>query len=1003
MTFSEQNYENALIDLFSNQLGYTYIHGSDLDREKTDIILKDRLIECLNIINKGVPNLALEEAIPKVFNFQSGNLLKDNKEFHKMLVEGVSVNYYENGESKADIVKLIDFENIKNNEFLIVRQYTVKEKETKRPDLVVFVNGLPLCVMELKSCSRENTNVSEGYLQIRNYLQTIPSLFVYNSFVVISDMINTKSGTITSDEDRFMEWKSVDGKEEVNNISFETLFKGMFEKERFLDIISNFILFLGNNEDKPIKILSQYHQFYAVNKAVNSTIMATSFDGKGGVFWHTQGSGKSLSMVFYTRKLLEPLKNPTIVVVTDRNDLDDQLYKTFLKAKNYLRQEPKQAESRKDLKELLNNRQAGGIIFTTIQKFEEDTEKLSERTNIVVVADEAHRSQYGLRAKVDKETGKITHGFAKYLRDALPNATFIGFTGTPIDSDDRSTKEIFGDYIDIYDMTKAVEDGATKPIYYEPRVMNLDLDKEILDKIDELYEDLEDKAEEHDIEKSKKDLANMEAILGSEDTINTLCFDILNHYNKRKNILEGKAMIVAYSRSIGIKIYKKLLEIDKTLSDKVTVVMTHSNKDPEEWFKIIGEKSKRKDIEEKFRDPKGQFKIVIVVDMWLTGFDVPCLDTMYIYKPMKGHTLMQAIARVNRVYGEKEGGLIVDYVGIASELKNAMKDFTDRDRKRFEENDISKSAYPKFKEKLSILRDIFHGFDYSSFFGSEDFKRASCIINGVNFILENEERKTTYIRESLALKQAQTLCITLLTEEEKIETAFFEAVRSSIIKINSKDKMSLKEINEAVSNLLKNSIQSKGVVKIFDENATMSIFDDKYLESLKNMKQKNLALELLKRLLKDEIKIFKRTNVIKSEAFSKRMENLMNEYNNAQISNAQIIEQLMKIIDEMKDVKNTGENMGLNADELAFYDALSTPEGVKEAFTNEEFIKMTHELCEMIRSSKTIDWKKKESARANMRRMIKRLLKKYDYPPKGEEKALEMIIKQIEFSVDEDM
>ncbi len=567
------------------------------------------MLEGLQIINKGVSPLAIEEVIPKVLNFQTGNLLKDNKEFHKMIVEGVGVNYYDKGEEKSALVKLIDFENIKNNEFLIVNQFTITERETKRPDIIIFINGLPLCVMELKSCSRENTNVSEGYNQIRNYMQSIPSLFVYNSFVIISDMINTKSGTITSDEDRFMEWKSVDGKDEVSRVTFDTHFKGMFDKGRFLDIISNFVLFLGNDEDEPIKILSQYHQYYAVNKALKSTVEAVSSDGKGGVFWHTQGSGKSLSMVFYTKKLLVPLQNPTIVVVTDRNDLDDQLYKTFLKATDYLRQEPIQAKSRSGLKELLNNRQVGGIIFTTIQKFEEDIEELSSRRNIVVMADEAHRSQYGLNAKVDKQTGKVTFGFAKHLRDALPNATYIGFTGTPIDSDDRSTKEIFGDYIDIYDMTKAVIDGATKPIYYEPRVMNLNLNESVLKQIDSLYEDIADRAEEHNIEKSKKDLGNMEAILGAEDTLDLLCNDILKHYNGRKHILEGKAMIVAYSRKTAIKIYKKILELDSGLENKMSVVMTHNNKNPEEWFNIIGPKKRRLEVETKFKEPKSAMSL----------------------------------------------------------------------------------------------------------------------------------------------------------------------------------------------------------------------------------------------------------------------------------------------------------------------------------------------------------------------------------------------------------
>lgn len=671
--FTETSYENAIIELFRDELGYQYTPGPTIVRNYSKVVFEDILREKMMLINPNADKLAIDEAMRKVLNIDDPNLTEKNKLFHEYLTSGISIKYYKDGE-KTDHIWLIDFTKGKeeNNHFLICNQFSVEDVATKRPDVIIFINGIPIIVMELKSCSREEADTSEAFLQIRNYLRAIPTLFTYNSFCVISDMVESKAGTITANEDRFMRWKTIDGVREDNReVSFETLFKGMFDKRRLLNIIKNFVLFLGDTSQtnrftcakakQANKILTAYHQFYAVNKAIESTKKAVVADGKVGVFWHTQGSGKSLSMVFYAAMLLKPLNNPTIIVLTDRNDLDDQLFETFSMAATHLRQEPVQARSRIHLKELLSGREVGGIIFTTMQKFEEGIDELSDRRNIVLIADEAHRSQYGLDAKVNRETGKVSYGMAKHIRDALPNASFIGFTGTPIDSLDRSTQEIFGNYIDIYDMTQAVEDEATRPIFYESRVMRLKLEKNVLDRIDNEYEIMAVNAEPHHIARSQRELGQMDAILGADETINELCTDIINHYEDREHILEGKAMIVAYSRSIAMKIYKKILKIRPAWNEKIAIIMTKNNKDPEEWFDIIADKKERDKLSKRFKKPTDKLKICIVVDMWLTGLDVPCLNTMYLYKPMKGHTLMQAIARVNRVYGEKEGGLVVDY------------------------------------------------------------------------------------------------------------------------------------------------------------------------------------------------------------------------------------------------------------------------------------------------------------------------------------------------------
>lgn len=998
INFTESSYEEAIIELFTNELEYNYLAGPNIERDYSKVILEDILRKHLKIINPKADKLAIDEAMRKVLNADSPNLIENNKIFHEYLTSGISVNYYKNG-NKSDHIWLIDYNegNTNNNSFIICNQFTVDDIQVKRPDVIIFLNGLPLIVMELKSCSREETDTSEAFLQIRNYQKAIPLLFTYNSFCVISDMIETKAGSITADEDRYMRWKSIDGSKEDNReASFETLFKGMFDKGRLLNILQNFILFLGKKEDEPKKILTGYHQFYAVHKALVTTRKAVDSNGKGGVFWHTQGSGKSLSMVFYSAMLLEPLNNPTLVILTDRNDLDDQLFNTFSLASQHLRQIPVQAKSRAHLKELLNGREAGGIIFTTMQKFEEDIDELSDRRNIVLIADEAHRSQYGLEAKVDKETGKVRYGMAKYIRDALPNATFIGFTGTPIDLTDRSTREIFGDYIDIYDMTQSVEDEATRPIFYESRVMQLKLDKHILDRIDREYEDMSDEAEPYHIARSQKELGQMSAILGADETINELCNDIITHYEDRDHILKGKAMIVAYSRPIAMKIYKKILKLRPGWNEKINIVMTKDNSDPEDWFDIIGDKRARDEFGKQFKSPEDKLKICIVVDMWLTGFDVPCLNTMYIYKPMRGHTLMQAIARVNRVYGEKEGGLVVDYVGIASALKQAMKDYTSRDETNFGNNNISESALPKFMEKLEICRDLFYGLDYGEFFGKSNLARARIIANGIDFIFSDEEKKKIYLKEAGALRQAETLCRSLLDEKIRMETAYFEAVRSSVAKVSGTGKLNIGEINERINELLKASIHSEGIVNVFEDSTEFSIFDSEYLKSIQKMKQKNLAAEMLQKLLEDSIKDYKRTNLVKSELFSEKMKKLMKKYRNGLITNTEVVEELLKLAEEIRKAKDEGSDLGLNSEELAFYDAITRPENIKDFYSNQQLIDMTHELTEMLRKNRTIDWQLKDQARARMRSMIKRLLRKYKYPPEDQKAALDMVLKQAE-------
>ncbi len=1044
MPFTEANYENAIIQLFQQRLDYTYIYGHDVERDYHCPLYLDALLPALQRVNPALPDSAINEALYKLQNFEGGTLLQKNMVFMDYLQNGVPVKFFADGEERSALVYLLDFQNPTNNDFTIANQWTIIENSEKRPDVILFVNGLPLVVMELKSPSREETDASDAYRQLRNYMYEIPSLFVYNAVCVMSDMTTSKAGTITSGEDRYMEWKTKDGSYEATQYAtFDVFFEGLFEKTRFLDILKNFICFDVNGE-KTFKILAGYHQYFAVKKAVESTLRATQTDGKGGVFWHTQGSGKSLSMVFYAHCLQSALNSPTIVVITDRNDLDDQLYGQFARCRDFLRQTPVHATCRKlseeykerlrrgekvkqteiGLKDWLKDRQANGIIFTTMQKFEESGEALSQRRNIVVMADEAHRSQYGLTEKVmvrQNKKGELEArtviGTARIIRDSLPNATYIGFTGTPISSKDRSTREVFGDYIDIYDMTQAVEDGATRPVYYESRVIHLKLDQQTLKLIDDEYDLMAQNADPAVIEKSKKELGQMEAILGSEQTVNSLVDDILNHYeNYRANLLTGKAMIVAYSRPIAMKIYKRILDLRPAWTDKVAVVITQGNNDPEEWRTIIGNKAHKEELAAKFKDNSSPLKIAIVVDMWLTGFDVPSLATMYVYKPMSGHNLMQAIARVNRVFGDKEGGLVVDYVGIAAALKQAMNDYTARDKKNYGNPDIGKAAYPKFQEKLSVCRDLLHGYNYSAFLDGDDLVRTNAINGGVDFILsktpaehdlpEKERTQYIYTKEALLLRQALSLCSSLTQERERIEAAYFEAVRTMIVRLTAGGdgkKLTLPEINQRINELLKQSIQSEGVINLFSDVGTaFSLFDPKFLEEVANMKEKNLAVELLKKLIAEQVSVYRRSNVVKSEKFSEILQSVMNRYLNGMLTNEEVIQELLKLAQDIAAANVEGEALGLNAEELAFYDALTKPRAIKDFYEHEELIAITKELTDLLHKNRTIDWQKKESARAGMRRLVKRLLKKHKYPPEGMEDAVQTVMSQCEMWTDND-
>lgn len=1003
--FNEQSFENALVSLCESELGYTHVCGYDVDRDFRSCLFDDELKPSLQTINPKLPEQAIDVALFNLKNKLEGTLVQRNFQFHQWLQNGVEVSIQNNGKTEYHIVKFIDYDNIDRNSFVVANQWTIEEKETKRPDVIIFINGLPLVVMELKSCVNAQADISDAYLQIRNYMQVIPSLFYYNAFCIISDMITTKAGTITSDETRFSAWKTVDGSELLDNPDYTILIKGMIEKHRVLDIIRNFTMF-QKDEKQDIKILAAYHQYYAVHKALKSTLAAIGKSRKGGVFWHTQGSGKSLSMLFLAHLIRERIENPTIVVLTDRNDLDDQLYGQFAKGTAFLRCSPVKATSCSELTSLLTSTTYGGLFFSTMQKFEEAEKPFSLRDNIIIMADEAHRSQYGLEERFDTKEQKIKKGYARLIRDALPNATFIGFTGTPIAMKDHNTQEVFGNTIDVYDMTQSVLDGATRPVYYESRVMNLQLDSKALKEIDDVFSKVAEDAPEYAANyiETQKQIATMESLLNNPTTIDTLVSDIISHYEQRKDILFGKAMIVAYSRAIAISIYKEILEKRPEWTEKVKVVMTGSNKDPEDWFDIIKGDACKNELAKKFKDNEDPMKIAIVVDMWLTGFDVPSLSTMYIFKPMAGHNLMQAIARVNRVFKDKEGGLVVDYIGIIGALKQAMKDYTQRDNSNYGSLDVSKTALITFRDKLEVCIDLLHGFDISPFLTGSDSEKASCITGGLNFILGKPKEKERFMDVAYQLRQASSLCRSLQDKDERYKAAYFESIRIALCKLElgkGKTGTVLTQLSKQVNELLSQSVQCSGVINLFgDMDTEFSLLNPSFLMDVAKMKEKNIASELLKKLLQDKIHEYKRSSIVKSRVFSEKMEEIMNQWRNLQISNAEVIEELLKLAGEINEDLKEGDKLGLTQDEKAFYDALTKPKAVKDFYSNEQLVALTKELTDTLRKNRSIDWSKKTSARAYMRTLVKRLLKKYKYPPEDADDALTTVLEQCELWTD---
>ena len=1012
LDINEDFFERTLIERLVEKHGYKFLHGPDVARstnEYRDVFLPGIFSSALARINKELPSAAIQEAILKLSNIEVGSLEQRNETFTDYLQSGVEVRYFDGKEERNDIVRLLDFDNPESNTFHVVNQWTFVEYSEKRPDVICFVNGMPLVVFELKSPSREETDASDAYLQLRNYMHHIPSLFVPNVFCVMSDMAETRVGTITSDEDRYVAWKSVDGDySETKMATWKTMVDGMMPKARLMDIIKNFVCFNDAGE-KVIKILAAYHQYFGVTKAIDRAVEAVDGDGKIGVFWHTQGSGKSLSMVFFAHLLQERLNCPTIVVITDRNDLDDQLFGQFGRCKDFLRQSPVQATSRENLKELLVGREANGIIFTTMQKFTDGDEPLCDRSNVVVMVDEAHRGQYGMTERMD-EHGKVSVGAARVVRKALPNASYIGFTGTPIALEDRNTREIFGDYIDVYDMTQSVEDESTKPVYYESRVVALKLDEGTLAQLDATYAEFAAQADEVSVEKAKRDTGGLDAIFGAPETVDALCRDIVEHYeNNRADVLAGKALIVAYSRPMAMKIYYKLLELRPEWKGMLGVVMTMSNQDPEEWFEVCGGKTHKKEMERRFKDDSDSLKIAIVVDMWLTGFDVPSLSTMYVFKPMKGYNLMQAIARVNRVCKGKEGGLVVDYIGIARALKQAMKDYTNRDQSNYGNMDVAATAYPKFLEKLDVCRDLLYGFDYrEDIFSGSRGRLADAIVDGTDWLLapERSDDMEDFLKQCQLMNQALSLCKSLVAEEDQHEAAYLSVLRVQVLRLTGRKGaagggMTYAEFNKRVTAILEQTVHAEGVLDLFDEKAVeISLFDESFLAEVAAMKEKNVAFEALKRLIKERVRAYQCTSVVKARKFSELLQGTLNAYLNGMLSNAEVIEELVKMAKEMMADRDEATKLGLSDEEMAFYDAITKPQAVKDFYNNDQLVAISRELTDAMRSNATIDWQKKESARAGMRRAIKRLLHKYKYPPEGVADAMETVMAQCELWAD---
>lgn len=1008
---TESEVEEAALEILS-ELGYEQLHGPDIapapdgvrpERGSySDVVLLERLREAIARINPKIPREAREEAVKKVLRVESPLLVINNQNFHRMVVNGVDVEYRgRDGRIIGDKVWLLDYEEPENNDFVAVNQFTViEDNNNRRPDVVIFVNGLPLAVIELKNPADENATVWSAFNQFETYKKEIPSLFRFNEILVISDGMEARAGTISSNMEWFMLWRTIDGteiKSEIKSKTLEVLLKGMFEKKTFLDLLRHFFVF-EMEQNQLIKKMAAYHQYHAVNKAVEATIEASrpKGDKRCGVVWHSQGAGKSLTMAFYTGKIVLALDNPTIVVLTDRNDLDDQLFETFGRCNELLRQKPVQAEERADLREYLRVA-SGGIVFTTIQKFLPEAKgdtypKLSDRRNVVVIADEAHRSQYD-----------FIDGFARHMRDALPDASFIGFTGTPIEKADRSTPAVFGDYIHIYDMEQAVNDGATVRIFYESRLAKLELKPDERPKIDPEFEEVTEGEEVQKKEKLKTKWARLEAIVGSEKRINRIARDVIDHFENRLGVLDGKGMIVCMSRRICVDLHNELIKLRPRWQQKdddkgfLKVIMTGSASDPVSWQEHIRNKKRRRDIGDRMKDPTDELKLVIVRDMWLTGFDVKNLHSMYVDKPMKGHGLMQAIARVNRVFKDKPGGLVVDYIGIADDLKKALAEYTEGDRK--ETGVPQEEMVAVMLEKYEIICALLKGFDYREFFTAKPAQKMSAIAAMMDFILKQKDGRDRFIKHTTELLKAFALSV---PNEEAIairdEVGLFQTVKSQFVKTTATAGKTEEELDSAIKQIISKAIVSDRVVDIFDslglKKPDISILSDEFLEEIRGIKHKNLAFELLKKLLSDEIKVKSRKNLVQSKSFADLLERAIKRYQNKSIETAKVIEELIKLARDMREANKRGEKLNLTEEELAFYDALEVNDSAVKVLGDETLRTIARDLADTIRKNVTIDWTLRESVQARLRVMVRRVLKKYGYPPDKQKKATETVLEQ---------
>jgi type I restriction enzyme R subunit len=1034
--FSESAVESATLTWLS-ELGWQVKHGSEiapdgLFAERQDygqVVLNQRLRDALARLNPDLPPEALQDALRKLVNPPGATLEQRNRALHRMLVDGVTVEYRRpDGAIAGAQARVLDFDDPDNNDWLAVNQYTVVEnRHTRRPDVVLFVNGLPLAVLELKNPADEQATIWSAYQQLQTYKQEIPSLFAYNEVLVISDGLEARIGTLTADRDRFMPWRTITGETLAppKMPQLEVLIRGVFEPRRFLQLLRDFIVFEDEGGGKLAKKMAGYHQFHAVNVAVEETLRAAELqasviaeetgryeagrkpggepgDRRIGVIWHTQGAGKSLTMVFYAGRIIRhpAMQNPTIVVLTDRNDLDGQLFGVFSRCRELLGQDPVQAESRAHLRELLQNRQAGGIIFTTIQKFlpEEKGDRypvLSGRRNIVVIADEAHRSQYD-----------FIDGFARHMRDALPNACFIGFTGTPLELDDRNTRAVFGDYISIYDIQRAVEDGATVPIYYESRLAKLDLPEEEKPRVDEAFEEVTEGEEVERKERLKTKWARLEAVVGAEKRLRLIAQDIVSHFEQRLEALDGKAMIVCMSRRICVELYNEIVRLRPEWhhedDDKgvIKVVMTGSASDPPEWRPHIRNKERREFLANRFRNPKDPFKIVIVRDMWLTGFDCPSLHTMYVDKPMRAHGLMQAIARVNRVFRDKPGGLVVDYLGLAHELKQALATYTESGGTGRTAIDQAE-AVAVMKEKYEVCCDLFHGFDWSRWKIGKPEERLALLPAAQEHILAQANGKERLLKAVTELSKAFALAV---PHEEALairdDVAFFQAVRAALAKRAPMEERPEEELDHAIRQIISRAIAPEGVVDLFAaaglKKPDISILSDGFLAEVRGMPQKNLAVELLRKLLEGEIKVRRRKNVVQARSFAEMLAQAIRRYQNRAIEAVQVIEELIALAKEMREADRRGELLGLSEEELAFYDALETNDSAVKVLGEPTLKQIARELVETVRRNVTIDWAERENVRAHLRRLVKRVLRKYGYPPDKQEKATQTVLEQAE-------